>query len=74
MLVNHFIFGINLKSKQKALLKEGNDLMIASALKVAEMNEAMTRQLEAIRAQAETMTMYAIKNKNARKSRHWYGP
>ena len=48
MLMDHFIFGLHLKSTQKALLKEGRDLTIASALKVAETDKATVKQMDAI--------------------------
>ena len=48
LIVDLFIFGLNLKSTQKSLLKEGNNLSIAEALHVAETKEATLKQVEAI--------------------------
>ena len=48
LLVNIFIFGLNLKFTQKSLLKEGNNLSIAEALHVTETEEATLKQVEAI--------------------------
>ena len=48
LLVNLFIFGLNLKSTQKSLLKEGNNLSIAEALHVTETEKATLKQMEAI--------------------------
>lgn len=48
LLVDIFIFGLNNKSTQKSLLKEGYNLNIAEALHVAETEEATLKQVEAI--------------------------
>ena len=48
LVVDLFIFGIYLKSAQKSLIKEGNDLTIAKALRIAEMEEMTCKQAEAI--------------------------
>ena len=49
ILVDIFIFGLNLKCVQSTLIKEGKDLTINDAVRVARTEEATRDQLHAIR-------------------------
>ena len=63
MLVDHFILRLHLKSTQKARLREGRALIIASVLKGAETDKAITRQVVAIHAPTKTIITHSIKTK-----------
>lgn len=67
LIVDLFIFGIYLKSAQKSLIKEGNDLTIAKALRIVETEEVTCKQVEAIRIPVEESSTHAIQAKNNKK-------
>ena len=67
LVVDLFIFSIYFKSAQKSLIKEGSDLTIAKALRIAEMEEATCKQVEAIHISLEESSMHMAQSKSKRK-------
>ena len=63
LVVDLFIFGIHSKSAQKSLIKEGSDLTVAKALRIAETEEATCKQVEAIRIPLEDSSTHMVRAK-----------
>ena len=67
LVVDLFIFGIYLKSAQKSLIKEESNLTITKELRIAEMEEATCKQVEAICILLEESSTHAVQSKPKRK-------
>lgn len=61
ILVDIFIFGLHLKSVQSTLLKEGKELTVNDALRVARTEEATREQLTIIRGPRDEKAVHHVK-------------